>query len=140
MSAQAFNLDLGLLLIRLMFGISMAAAGYGKLVHFSEMAKDDFWVNKVSFLGISGAPVLGLVVFAEFFCSILIMAGFLTRLATIPLMICSFYIFAVIGDGPYHVDENGLSFNAGFTYFIVYVALFFTGAGRYSVDHLISKR
>ncbi len=140
MSAQSFNLDFGLLLIRLMFGASMAAAGYQKITKYSENLKDDFWINKVSFLGLSGAPVLNLVIFAEFFCSLLIMAGFLTRLALIPLVICSFYIFAVIGGEVYHIEDGGLWFNPGFPYFIVYIALFFTGAGKYSVDHLISKR
>jgi len=139
MSAQPFNIDFGLLLIRLMFGASMAAAGYQKITHFEDTTKY-FTTSKVSFLGLSGEPVVALVIFAEFFCSLLIMAGFLTRLALIPLIICSFYIFAVIGGEVYHVDENGLWFNPGFPYFIVYIALFFTGAGKYSVDHLISKR
>ncbi len=140
MSAQSFNLDFGLLLIRLMFGASMAGAGFQKIVHYSDNLKDDFWINKVSFLGMSGAPVLILVIFAEFFCSLLLIAGFLTRLALIPLLICSFYIFAIIAGEVGHIDDGGLWFHAGFPYFIVYIALLFTGAGKYSVDHLISKR
>lgn len=140
LSAHPYSIDLGLLLIRLMFGASMAGAGYQKIVKYDDLLKDEFWMNKVTFLGMSGAPVLGLVIFAEFFCSLLVMAGFLTRLALIPLLICSFYIFAIVGGEVYHVEDGGLWFNAGFSYFIVYAALFFTGPGKYSVDYLISKR
>lgn len=142
MSSAAYNADFGLLLIRLMFGASMAAAGYGKLENFSAMAKDPFWTDQVNFLGITGAPVLGLVVFAEFFCSLLLIFGFLTRLSLIPLIICVFYIFAILPGtiSIYNVDANGFQFNPAFPYFIVYLALFFTGAGRYSVDYLITRR
>lgn len=140
MSAQAYNTDLGLLLIRLMFGASMGVAGYSKLENFSTMAKDDFWVNQIDFFGLTGGPLLGLVIFAEFFCSLLLIFGLLTRLALIPLLICSFYIFAIVSGGVYHINDYGFQFDPAFPYFIVYVALFFTGAGRYSLDHVISRR
>lgn len=140
LSSRPYNLDLGLLLIRLMFGVSMAAAGYSKLVHFNEMAQDDFWNTQVNFLGLTGGPVLALVVFAEFFCSLLLIVGLFTRLALIPLLICTFYIFALIDGAVYKVDANGLTFAAAFPYFVVYLALFATGAGRYSVDYLIGKK
>ena len=69
LSANPINKDLGLLLIRLIIGLLMAFIGYQKLIHFNEMAADDFWAKNVSFLGMKGATPLALTVFAEFFCS-----------------------------------------------------------------------
>ena len=30
--------------------------------------------------------------------------------------------------------EHGVEFNTAFTYFVIYLGLFFTGAGKYSLD------
>lgn len=140
-TANVINLDLGLLLIRLIIGVLMAFYGYGKLIHFEEMAASDFWSKEVSFLGMTGSIPLALTVFAEFFCSLLLIFGLLTRLALIPLLICMGYIFGVMG----HMEiitsgDNGAEVNNAFVYFIIYLALFFTGPGRYSLDHAIGRK
>ena len=44
-NGTGFNLDLGLLLIRVILGVLMAFYGYAKLTHFNEMAASDFWVR-----------------------------------------------------------------------------------------------
>lgn len=138
---QSINLSLGLLLIRLIIGILMAFYGYEKLMHFEELAASDFWAKNVSFLGMTGKFPLVLTIFAEFFCSLLLIFGLFTRLALVPLMICMGYIivsvmqFSVINSG-----DNGMEINTAFVYFIIYLALFFTGAGNYSLDYQISKK
>ena len=134
-SANPINKDLGLLLIRLMVGILMALYGYEKLIHFNEMVASDFWAKNVSFLGMTGAIPLALTVFAEFFCSLFLILGVFTRFSLFVLMFCMGYIFMVIF--PMSIIEkgdNGYHFNDAFVYFIIYLGLFFTGSGKYSLD------
>ncbi len=141
LTGNAINADLGLLLVRLIIGLLMACYGYQKLIHFQEMAASDFWAKEVSFLGMHGAFPLALTVFAEFFCSLLLIVGLFTRLSLIPLMICMAYIFLVIFPGSMVSNgENGVEFNNTFVYFIIYLALFFTGPGKYSLDHKFLRK
>lgn len=135
-SSNPINKDLGLVLIRLMLGVLMAFYGYEKLIHFNEMAASDFWANNVSFLGMKGATPLALTIFAELFCSVFLILGLFTRFSLIVLAFCMAYIFLVIF--PMSIIEkgdNGYHFNDAFVYFIIYLGLFFTGPGKYSLDN-----
>ncbi len=141
LTGNAINADLGLLLIRLIIGLLMACYGYQKLIHFQEMATSDFWAKDVSFLGMHGAFPLALTVFAEFFCSLLLIVGLFTRLSLIPLLICMAYIFLVVFPGSMVSNgENGVEFNNTFVYFTIYLALFFTGPGKYSLDYKFLRK
>ena len=138
---EPIHLSLGLLLIRIIIGVVMAFYGYEKLMHFSEMAASDFWAKEISFLGFTGKIPLALTIFAEFFCSLLLLIGLFTRLALIPLLICMGYIiivvaqFSIIDSG-----DNGIQVNTAFVYFMIYLALFLTGPGEYSIDAQLSKK
>ena len=135
LSATPINNDLGLLLIRLIIGLLMAFVGYEKLIHFNEMAVSDFWANNVNFIGMKGAVPLALTVFAELFCSVFLILGVFTRFSLLVLAFCMAYIFLVIFPGAIIENgENGLKFNDAFVYFVIYVGLFFTGPGKYSID------
>lgn len=140
-TSSAIQLDFGILIIRIIIGILMAFYGYEKLVHFQEMAASDFWANNVSFLGQKGAFPLALTVFAEFFCSLLLIIGLFTRLSLLPLLFCMAYIFLVIF--PFSIissGDNGMEINTTFFYFIIYLGLFFTGPGKYSLDYMLLKK
>jgi putative oxidoreductase len=135
LTGNSINIDLGILLIRLMIGILMAFYGYEKLIHFNEMATSDFWVKNVSFLGMSSKVALSLTIFAEFFCSLLLILGLFTRFSLFFLLFCMGYIFIVVF--PFSIvdkGDNGYHFNDAFVYFILYLGLFFTGSGKYSLD------
>ncbi len=135
LTSAPINLDLGLLLFRLIFGVLMAFYGYDKLIHFNEMAASEFWANKVNFLGMTGVVPLALTVFAEFFCSLLLIFGLFTRQASFILAFCMAYIFLVVFPGSMiENNDNGISFSDPFLYFVCYMGLFFTGAGKYSLD------
>lgn len=140
-SANAISIDLGLLIIRLIIGILMAFYGYEKLSHFNEMAASDFWAKNISFLGMSGKIPLALTIFAEFVCSLLLIIGLFSRFALLVLLFCMAYIFLVVF--PLSIldkGDNGYQFNDAFVYFIIYLGLFFTGVGKYSLDaKLFSK-
>lgn len=126
-SAGAFNV--GMLLMRLTFGILMMNHGYGKLTHFNEM-KGQF----MNFMGLGSTTSLALVVFGEFFCALFVVLGVFTRLASIPVIILlSVALFQahkgqVFGDG-----EAAALFLGG------YLTILILGPGKVSVDGMIGK-
>ena len=124
--------DYGLLILRLVFGFSMIYGhGFGKLTRL-------FGAEEISFadpFGFGPVVSLVLVVFAEFFCSLLVMAGLFTRAAVIPLIITmATAYFAAHFDDPFGRQEKVILF--GFAY----LSLFFTGPGRFSLDAKINDK
>jgi putative oxidoreductase len=99
--------------------------GWGKVMHFSEYPADFY-----NFLGLGSAFSLGLVVFAELVCSILIVLGFFTRLATIPLNIAMMVIVFDVNAG-----KEIFKFETPLLFMMIFVVLMITGAGKYSLDY-----
>lgn len=140
-SAHPINMDFGLLLIRIIIGLLMGFIGYEKLIHFNELVIDDFWAKNVSFLGMKGAVPLALTVFAEFLCSLFLIVGLFSRFSSFVLLFCMAYIFLVVFPGSIlNKGEHGFEFNTAFIYFIIYLGLFFTGPGKYSLDAKFFKK
>jgi putative oxidoreductase len=126
-SAGAINA--ATLVLRLGLGILMMHHGYHKLVNFgAEQAK------MINFMGMGQSMSLALVVFAEFFCSLFLILGLFTRLATIPLIITMCVVVFKVS----HADVFGNAQTATL-YLIGYVALLLTGPGKVSVDGMIGK-
>ena len=126
-NAGAFNT--ALLVLRLGFGILLAHHGYQKFSNFHQT--EGFMID---FMGMGKATSTGLVIFAELFCGILIILGLFTRLACIPIII----LFAVIIFKTGNADFFGKQ-ELPTAYIISFIALLFAGAGKISVDHMISK-
>jgi len=126
-SAGAFNT--AMLLLRLGAGVLMMSHGYEKLIHFG--TRHNSFMN---FLGIGSSFSLSLVIFAEFFCSLFIILGLFTRLATIPLIIVmSVALFKA---------ENAEIFGKGelaTLYLACFVVLLLLGPGKVSVDGMTGK-
>jgi len=122
--------SLGALLLRVGFGVLMIPQhGYAKLVGFSAY-KDKF----MDFLGLGSTVSLSLAIFAEFFCSILLVFGLFTRLATIPLLTTM-----LIAMGVHNWAFFG-EYELATAYFIAYAAILWIGPGNYSIDYLLFKR
>lgn len=86
-------------------------------------------------LGLGPEVSLVLAVFAEFFCSILIILGLGTRLAVIPSIVTmAVAAFIVHGADPFGRKELAL------LYMVAYIVLLFSGSGKISVDRLIAKK
>ena len=117
------------LLLRLGLGILMIPHGYDKLQHFSERSQT--FTNPFH---LGSTVSLVLVIFAEFFCSCLIILGLFTRLACIPLIITACVIVFYSNHG--NVFGKG---ELGAVYLIGYLALIFLGPGNVSVDRIIGK-
>src|SRR5689334_21967428 len=79
----AATTDIALLVARVGIAALMLTHGIPKMMMLFSGAPVQF----PPVMGLSAELSLGLAVFAEVFCSILLLAGFATRLATIPLII-----------------------------------------------------
>lgn len=115
--------SLGLLLLRIVPSAMMMVHGYGKL---------QMLINGVDFadpIGIGATPSLFLTVIGEFIAPILIIVGFKTRFAAVPVAITMFVAaFVVHGSDPFGKMEMALLY---LTFFIIIMLL---GPGKYSID------
>jgi putative oxidoreductase len=117
--------DFGLLAIRLLSGGMMLTHGIPK---FDRL----FGEGPVKFadpFGLGPEISLGMVLFAEVGCSLLVMLGFKTRWATLPLLftmlMASFYAHAA---DPFSDKELSLLF------FTLFLSILISGGGRFSLD------
>lgn len=125
------SLDAGILIARLSIAGFMLVHGFPKL----DVLLRDEPIRFMSFMGLSPEITLALVVFAEVICSILILVGFGTRLATVPLIFTMIVaVFFVHSNDGFGKQEIGMH------YLLVYLLLLILGSGKYSVDRLIYKR
>lgn len=121
--------NLGLLLLRIGFGLLMIPHGWAKFMKFEELQP-----KFMDFMGLGPSISLGLVIFAELICSALLVLGLLTRWATIPLIVT-----AVVISSAHQWDFFGES-ELGSAYLIAYLAILLLGSGNYSFDYLFSKK
>lgn len=123
--------SLGLLIARIVGGATMLIAhGLPKLTTFSE--KSSTFPDP---LGIGSSTSLALAVGAEVGCALLLILGLFTRAALVPLIITMVVAFFLVhGADPFARRE------LAFLYLGLYLALFVTGAGRFSLDALIARR
>ena len=119
----------GLLLLRLgAGGMMIAGHGWGKLLSFQ--ARSAQWPDP---LGIGHAPSMAGTVGAEVVCAALVMIGFATRIAALPLVFTMAVAGFVINAGePWGEKELAA------IYLVPFLALVFTGPGAYSLDAKIA--
>ena len=124
-------INLTLLIARIGIGVLMLVHGLPKLA----MLLGGDPVQFPGVLGMSPEFSLGLTVFAEVICSLLILFGLGTRLATIPLIITMLVaVFYIHAADPFANKEMGLH------YLLVYVFLMILGSGKYSLDAFFLKK
>jgi putative oxidoreductase len=118
--------NIGLLMMRLGFGFFMLYGhGWGKLM---KVLSGNFEFGDP--LGIGVAPSLILAAFAESICAFLLIIGYKTKWATIPLIITMLVaLFFVHLSDPFGRQEKILLYLAG------YIAILFTGPGKLSLDY-----
>lgn len=108
----------------------MLMHGWNKLSHFSEKA-----TTFSDPLHVGHTLSLAMTVFAEFFCTLFVIAGLFTRLALLPLIFCMIIIIFVVSAKESLEDREG-----ALMYLLVYLATFYVGSGKYSLDHLLRKK
>lgn len=128
---KSLNNDLALLVARIAIAVLMLAHGLPKM----QMLFSGDPVQFPSVFGMSAGFSLALAVFAEVFCSVLILVGFATRLVTIPLIITMLVVvFSIHAADVFAKKELAVLYLAG------YLVLFFAGSGKYSVDQLLQQK
>ena len=130
-SLQQGNTDAALLFVRIGIAALMLTHGLPKLVMLLSGAEVAF----PGVFGLSPEFSLGLAVFAEVLCSVLVLVGLGTRFAAVPLIItmgvAAFYIH---GADPFPNKEMSILYLLGFAFILI------AGAGKYSLDNFIAKR
>lgn len=121
--------SLALLILRIGIAVLMLTHGIPKLDKFAEEP-----VQFLNFLGLGTGLSLALAVFAEVFCSILVLLGFATRLAAIPLAIVMLTAITQV-----HADDPFAKKELPFHYLLVYISLIILGSGKFSIDRFFSR-
>lgn len=120
--------DAALLVLRMWYGGAMLLLhGWAKVTGFSTFAG-----QFVDPFGIGKSPTLGLVIFAELVCSVLLVLGVYTRFAALVALINMAGAFWF----GHHAKLTGQG-NDGemaFLFLGAFVVLFIAGAGKFSLD------
>lgn len=127
------QVDIGLLIFRIGISALMLTHGVPKLLKF-------FGSEEIVFadpLGLGQVTTFSLAVFAEFVCAVLVLIGLGTRLAVIPIMITMAVAALIV-----HASDGFGRQELPLLYLFGFLLLFFTGSGKYSLDHyfLLSKK
>jgi putative oxidoreductase len=127
-SETSFNL--AAFVLRLTFGfLIFFIHGFEKLNNFSSMAPTFY-----NFFHIGHSASLGLVIFAEVGCGILLVLGFLTRFAALIL-----FIEMLVAAFMVHQGQSLAHHELACLYGAAFCAILLIGPGRISVDAAMGK-
>lgn len=127
---RSLHTDLGILLLRLIFGCMFMYVGYLKISAYNQM------------LSMMGDPIgigtelsLILVIFAELFCGFFVAIGLLTRLTVIPILVVMIVVLFVV-----HIRDQFVMIQLPFVYWLLCFVIFIFGSGRFSLDYYLFGR
>ena len=124
------QVDGALLILRVAVAALMLTHGIPKLQSLLSGGEIQF----PGVMGMSPRLSLALAVFAEVFCSILILLGIATRLAVVaPIITMLVAVFMIHINDPFANQELGL------LYLFLYLPLLILGSGRLSLDNVVKK-
>jgi putative oxidoreductase len=117
--------EVGLLLLRITGAGLILTHGVPKLSRLFAEGPIEFGDP----IGIGAGPSLFLAVFAEFLCAVLVLIGFKTRWASIPIIITmAVAAFIVHAADPFGTKEKALLFLG------IFLTIFLLGPGKFSID------
>lgn len=125
--------DIGLLIVRLTLGfVLLYGHGAGKLaVIFSGQE-----IQFMDPIGIGATLSFYMAAFAEGICAILLIGGLFSRLASLVLTVNFIVIFIFHA---FMLKDGFQVLELRFLYLLPFIALTFTGAGKYSLDQFLFK-
>lgn len=116
--------DIGLAVLRILPSAFLLSHGIPKL---QKLLNGDF--EFADPIGIGATPSLFLAVIGEVICPILVIIGYKTRWATLPILILmAVAAFIVHGSDPFGIKELAL------LYLVCFAVIMLLGPGRYSID------
>ena len=118
-----------ILCLRVFFGVLFFTHGLDKMMNFNELSE-----TYPSVLGFGSYMTLMVSIFCEFCCSLFLIAGLMVRITVIPMIVAMAVAFFDIHDGMMPEGELAL------IYLIMFLILYVTGPGRYSLDYLIDNK
>ena len=145
---QDLTTSIGLLILRVGIGGYMLTHGWGKLQMMLAGDFDKFGDP----IGLGSGLSLVLMTTAEFFCALAVALGLATRFVAAPIVFgMAVAAFVVHGADPWTMGEGVRLFATGSSkswaakeaallYLTPFLAMIFTGAGRFSLDALIRSR
>lgn len=120
--------DVGLLLLRMALGFPMLLLhGWMKVQNFSTMAPKFLPLFGVVPPNIS----LGMAIFAEVVCSVLLIVGLFTRFAALSLAITMAVAFFIAHNAQFTGPKPG---ELAFVYMAGFITLLCAGGGKYAAD------
>lgn len=132
MLTDSKSIHMGLLLLRICSGGIMALQhGLPKLLNLYHGQYESF----PDPLGVGYLTSIVLAVLGEFVCGLLIVVGLKTRLALIPALTTMFVAIVIV-----HAGDPFKEIELAILYLTLYVVLFLTGPGFYSLDQYFTNR
>lgn len=125
------NIDVSLLILRITGGALMLTHGIGKIAPL-------FGSDPIQFpdpIGLGATTSLAMAVFAEVVCAILLILGFATRFAAIPLLITMLVAVLVV-----HVADPFARQELPLLYASIYLVILIAGPGKFSIDNMIFNK
>ncbi len=119
--------NVAIMLLRVLAGGFLLTHGLAKLSNFEALSQ--VFPDPI---GLGSTVSLVLVLVAEVLCAVLVIVGFFTRLAVLPILFAMGVAAFVI-----HANEPFAGKELALFYLGVFVVLFFTGSGKYAVDTFI---
>ena len=118
-----------ILCLRVFFGILFFTHGIDKMANFNELSQ-----TFPNVLGFGSYMSLMVSIFCDFCCSLFLITGLMVRITVIPMIISMAVAFFDVHDGMFPQGELSL------IYLVMFVILYITGPGRFSIDYLIDKK
>ena len=115
--------------LRIFFGVLFFTHALDKMANFQQLS-----LTFPNILGFGSYMSLMLIIFIEFCCSLFLIAGLLVRIIVIPMMAAMAVAFFDVHDGMFPAGELSL------IYLIMFIILYITGPGKFSIDYLIDKK
>ncbi|MFQ3648980.1 MAG: DoxX family protein [Gemmataceae bacterium] len=128
------GLDLGLLLLRVGFSVLMMIHGWSKWQNYDAILQKGF----LDPFGMGQANALATAMVNETIFAGLVAIGFLTRLSAIPLIVTMVVAAFVAHANDPIVSTGGPSKELALLYLLMFVTIFLTGPGRFSLDGLVA--
>lgn len=123
------GVSLLILVVRVFFGVLFFMHGLDKLMNFNALSE-----TYPSVLGFGSYMTLMVSIFCEFCCSLFLISGLMIRIMVLPMIVAMGVAFFDVHDAMMPEGELAL------IYFAVFIVIYFTGAGRYSIDYLIDMK
>jgi putative oxidoreductase len=129
-STLSLDTDLATLFLRLIFGGLFLNHGIDAIRHYNL-----YLSMSTDIIGIGAKLSFNLLIFAQFFCGLLIVLGILTRLAVIPIAFSMGVAFFIA-----HKHDEFFKKELPLLFLLLSIVIFILGSGRYSIDALFQKR